>query len=84
MKLPGVAPPPDLPHAGARVPGLAASGGGRRSAAVWALRVDLIGRTATEALIERVVDESGRLAAGPRHENLTARQIRENTLARAV
>ena len=39
-------------------------------------------RTATEALIERVVDESGRLAAGPRHDNRTAKQIRESILRR--
>ena len=38
-------------------------------------------RTATEALIERVVDESGRLAAGPRHDNPTAKQIRERAFS---
>jgi serine/threonine-protein kinase HipA len=41
-------------------------------------------RSATEAMIERVVDESGRLAAEPRHDNPTAKQIREGILERAL
>jgi len=41
-------------------------------------------RTATEDLIERVVDESGRLAAGPRHDNPTGRQIRESIARRVL
>jgi serine/threonine-protein kinase HipA len=41
-------------------------------------------RTATEALIERVADESGRLAVEPRHDNPTSQQIRESILERAL
>ena len=40
-------------------------------------------RTATNTLIERVVDESGRLAAEPQHDNASARAIGEAILRRA-
>jgi serine/threonine-protein kinase HipA len=41
-------------------------------------------RSTVDAVIERVVDESGRLAAEPRHDNRTAKQIRESILERAA
>jgi serine/threonine-protein kinase HipA len=41
-------------------------------------------RTMTNAMIERTVDEAGRLSAEPRHDNGTAKAIYESIHARAA